>query len=213
MLVGHSSGAHNTAIVSQVDAAVLQGGVYDPLARYCQERTRDLETNGNRSGHAGYIVDDIIAVFYPLLEKKRYRMHYFFDPRERNLALPCSQIATIWLQQILRCLLDVDPRAALDDLSPWIDHRKTTDSDILHLCGDTPTTTRRFLKTHLPRDALPISSDTGCYVYIARWSFYNHHGSYTPENVARMNEGWDGESFPDFVAEGLGEGVFPAVAP
>jgi len=48
-LVGHSSGAHSSAIAlangsTQVDAAVLQAGVYDPLAHFLHEGTRGVES-------------------------------------------------------------------------------------------------------------------------------------------------------------------------
>lgn len=49
VVVAHSSGAHSSAISlangsTRVDAAVLQAGVCDPLAHYCHEGTRGVET-------------------------------------------------------------------------------------------------------------------------------------------------------------------------
>jgi len=138
---------------------------------------------------------------------------------------------TTWMQQIVRCLLHhnnnlLGPLFTMDHLSPWIDYRNTSRDFIIRNVVNSPLTTRRFLKTHLPLDALPTSTPSPgngnpdsssssnaivpAFIYIARdgrdvvWSFYNHHRSYTPEHVAAMSRaGWKGQPFPDFVAENL----------
>src|SRR5262249_51890118 len=52
-------------------------------------------------------------------------------------------------------------------------------------------THRRFLKTHLPIDALPYAPEAK-YIYVARdgrdafWSWYNHWASFTPETMDRI---------------------------
>ena len=53
-------------------------------------------------------------------------------------------------------------------------------------------THRRFLKTHLPVDAL-VYSPQAKYIYIARdgrdvlWSFYHHHSTFNKEGYAAIN--------------------------
>jgi aryl sulfotransferase len=65
-------------------------------------------------------------------------------------------------------------------MSPWLDLRvplKETNLPIVEA-----QTHRRFVKTHLPLDAL-VFSPTAKYVYIGRdgrdvvWSLYNHHAN------------------------------------
>lgn len=194
--------------------------------------------NGDRGGDSnsdGQVnrvdVDIQIHTLRKLPEKQRDLDHFLFDSRKWNLVMPYRhddvviasypKSGTTWMQQIVRSLLHgTELTKPMDQVSPWIDYRKSTDDYIIRNVVDTPTTLRRFLKTHLPFDALPTSSDNGstrtspAFIYVARdgrdvvWSFYNHHKSYTPEHVAAMasiNAAYSGEPFPDFVAENLTE--------
>ena len=92
---------------------------------------------------------------------------------------------TTWLQQIIAQLVFQGKTEGIpiSEVSPWVDMRLPPpelrpDLDLQ--------THRRFLKTHLPADAL-VYSPKAKYVYIARdgrdclWSLYNHHHSLTPE--------------------------------
>lgn len=93
---------------------------------------------------------------------------------------------TTWVQQIVAQLLF---RAAeglpVAEMSPWLDLRVPPKH--IKLAAIEQQTHRRFLKTHLPVDALVFSSKAR-YLYIARdgrdvvWSLYNHH--------ARANASW-----------------------
>jgi aryl sulfotransferase len=93
---------------------------------------------------------------------------------------------TTWTQQIVSQLLfngteDLEVSA----MSPWLDLRVPPKE--IKLPEVEAQTHRRFIKTHLPVDALVFSPDAR-YLYIARdgrdvvWSFYNHH--------ANANAGW-----------------------
>ena len=97
-----------------------------------------------------------------------------------------AKSGTTWMQQIIAQLLfngeeDVD----VAELSPWVDLRVPPKAIKLPVIE--AQTQRRFLKTHLPVDAL-VFSEKAKYVYIGRdgrdvlWSMYNHH--------ATANEGW-----------------------
>ena len=87
---------------------------------------------------------------------------------------------TTWMQQILAQLIfngaegiDVSP------LSPWLDLRVMPPEAIASLEDQTH---RRFVKTHLPVDAL-VFSPRAKYLYVGRdgrdavWSLYNHHAN------------------------------------
>ena len=90
-----------------------------------------------------------------------------------------AKAGTTWVQQIVAQLL-FDGAADLEtaEMSPWMDLRVPPKEVKLPLVM--AQTHRRFLKTHLPVDAL-VFSDQARYVYIGRdgrdvvWSMYNHH--------------------------------------
>ena len=91
---------------------------------------------------------------------------------------------TTWTQQIISQLVfggveGIDVHA----LSPWIDLRIIPPEVIAGLEAQTH---RRFVKTHLPVDAL-VFSPKAKYIYIGRdgrdavWSFFNHHANATDD--------------------------------
>jgi aryl sulfotransferase len=91
-----------------------------------------------------------------------------------------AKAGTTWTQQIVAQLVfqgaeDVDT----ERLSPWVDIRVLPPEARAALEEQQH---RRFVKTHLPVDAL-VFSPRAKYLYIARdgrdvvWSFYNHHSS------------------------------------
>ena len=90
-----------------------------------------------------------------------------------------AKAGTTWMQQIIAQLIfDGDPDIEIGDMSPWIDMRIPPKDEKLSFVE--AQTHRRFLKTHLPVDALRFSPKAK-YIYIARdgrdvvWSMYNHH--------------------------------------
>lgn len=92
-----------------------------------------------------------------------------------------AKSGTTWMQQIIAQLLfGPDPNLAVAEMSPWLDLRvppKEVKLPIVEAMNH-----RRFLKTHLPMDAL-VFSPTAKYVYIGRdgrdvvWSLHNHHAN------------------------------------
>lgn len=97
-----------------------------------------------------------------------------------------AKSGTTWMQQIVSQLLfngaeDLD----VAEMSPWLDLRVPSKQE--KLAAVEAQTHRRFLKTHLPVDAL-VFSPQAKYIYIGRdgrdmvWSLYNHH--------ANANETW-----------------------
>ncbi len=103
-----------------------------------------------------------------------------------------AKSGTTWVQQIVAQLL-FDGADALDvaEMSPWLDLRVPPKAVKLPLVE--AQVHRRFLKTHLPVDAL-VFSPRARYLYIGRdgrdvvWSLYNHHLSANASWYAALND-------------------------
>ena len=92
-----------------------------------------------------------------------------------------AKAGTTWTQQIVAQLLfDGDADLSVAEMSPWVDLRVPPKEVKLPLLE--AQTHRRFLKTHLPVDAIQFSPKAK-YLYIRRdgrdvvWSLYNHHSN------------------------------------
>lgn len=92
-----------------------------------------------------------------------------------------AKSGTTWTQQIVgQMLFGPDPELQVADMSPWLDLRVPPKDVKLPVVE--AQTHRRFIKTHLPVDALRFSEKVK-YLYIGRdgrdvmWSFYNHHAN------------------------------------
>jgi aryl sulfotransferase len=99
-----------------------------------------------------------------------------------------AKSGTTWMQQIVgQILFDGAEGLALAAMSPWMDLRVPPKE--VKLAEVAAQTHRRFLKTHLPVDALVFSPEAK-YIYVGRdgrdmvWSLHNHH--------LRANEHWYG---------------------
>jgi aryl sulfotransferase len=89
-----------------------------------------------------------------------------------------AKSGTTWTQQIVSQLIfNGTEGIPVGDIAPWVDMRVIPLEDITNLVESQ--THRRFLKTHLPADALRFSPQAK-YIYIGRdgrdvaWSFFNH---------------------------------------
>lgn len=103
-----------------------------------------------------------------------------------------AKAGTTWMQQILgQLLFDGDPDLAVAEMSPWLDLRVPPKQEKLPRVE--AQAHRRFLKTHLPVDALRFSKDAK-YIYIGRdardvvWSMYNHHVNANASWYEALNE-------------------------
>jgi aryl sulfotransferase len=99
-----------------------------------------------------------------------------------------AKSGTTWLQQIVgQLVFRGDADVAVAEMSPWLDLRVPPAP--VKLAAMAAQTHRRFVKTHLPVDAL-VWSQRAKYLYVARdgrdvvWSLYNHH--------SRANAMWYG---------------------
>ncbi|TCD13507.1 sulfotransferase domain-containing protein [Oricola cellulosilytica] len=92
-----------------------------------------------------------------------------------------AKSGTTWMQQIVSQLIfDGEEGLPVAEMSPWMDLRIPPKE--VKLPEVEAQTHRRFLKTHLPVDAL-VFSPQAKYIYIGRdgrdvvWSMYNHHAN------------------------------------
>jgi len=131
-----------------------------------------------------------------------YRNHHFDSRRWDAVRFRLDDIViatsykagTTWTQRIVSLLI-LGPQKlseSLMTLSPWVDMRVVPIGDVVaHIDAQQH---RRFLKTHLPLDALPWN-DAIKYVYVGRdgrdvmMSWFNHWHSFTDEGIAFLNSG------------------------
>lgn len=99
-----------------------------------------------------------------------------------------AKSGTTWMQQIVSQLLfSGEVGLEVAEMSPWMDLRVPPKE--VKLTAVEAQTHRRFIKTHLPVDAL-VFSEKAKYIYIGRdgrdvlWSLYNHHSN--------ANDAWYG---------------------
>jgi len=128
------------------------------------------------------------AATWPLKQRELHNHHFdstiWNDLRFRDddiIIATYAKSGTTWMQQIIgQMLFGGDPELAVADLSPWLDLRVPPKAVKLPLVE--AQTHRRFVKTHLPVDAL-VYSPQARYLYIGRdgrdvvWSLYNHHAN------------------------------------
>lgn len=117
-----------------------------------------------------------------------------FRRRPGDIVIGTSYKAgTTWTQSIVAHLLfpPEGPPGNVGDLSPWLDMRLLPLDTVL--AGLEAQTHRRFVKTHLPFDALPYD-ETLQYIYVARdardvfMSLWNHYRNYTDEMFQLLND-------------------------
>jgi aryl sulfotransferase len=115
-----------------------------------------------------------------------------FRFREDDIVIATyPKAGTTWMQQIVAQLLfDGDPAIVVGRLSPWVEMRLPPKAEKLAMLE--AQTHRRFVKTHLPLDAL-VFSPQARYVYVARdgrdvaWSYHHHLHNTTQAFRDRFN--------------------------
>lgn len=131
---------------------------------------------------------------------REYQSHHFdstvwndFKFRDDDIIIGTyAKSGTTWMQQIVSQLLfDGEEGVPTAEMSPWLDLRVPPKE--VKLRAVEKQTHRRFLKTHLPVDAI-VFSPKAKYIYIARdgrdvaWSFYNHHSNANADYYAAVND-------------------------
>lgn len=116
-----------------------------------------------------------------------------FRPRPDDIIIATSpKCGTTWMQQIVGSLVfhDATPRA-FPKVSPWIDQRFAgSEEDTYELLE--AQAHRRFIKTHLPIDGLPLYDEVR-YIHVARdgrdvaLSAHNHFGGNSAATLANFD--------------------------
>lgn len=103
-----------------------------------------------------------------------------------------GKTGTTWMQQIVgQLILDAPDGISAHLLSPWLDMRIRPLEETL--AGLEAQNHRRFIKTHLPLDAL-VFSPSAKYIYVGRdardivWSAYNHQANFAEELIGAFND-------------------------
>ena len=115
-----------------------------------------------------------------------------FEPREDDIVIATfAKCGTTWTQRIVDLLVFQTPEVRpFGVISPWLDSTlfDSVDDNLARLKTQTH---RRYIKSHLPFDALPVW-DTVKYIHVgrdgrdARLSWQNHEQGFTPEFRAHI---------------------------
>jgi aryl sulfotransferase len=117
-----------------------------------------------------------------------------YVPRSSDIVIATyPKCGTTWMQRIVGALVfqSVEPQPYSSGISPWIDGRVARKSiDDVYAAIDAQTH-RRFLKSHLPFDGLPIHDEVK-YIHVARdgrdvvMSWHNHDSAWLPAMIERL---------------------------
>ncbi len=117
-----------------------------------------------------------------------------YQPRDDDIVIATySKCGTTWMQRIVSMLVfrSAEPQQ-IWDLSPWPDMRLFGPiEEVLERAQ--AQTHRRFFKSHLPYDALPVY-DGVKFIHVARdgrdaaMSLHNHLSNFTPETFQQLDD-------------------------
>lgn len=120
----------------------------------------------------------------PVTDSRRWNQ---FEPRDNDIVIATfAKCGTTWTQRIVDLLVHQSPEVRpFIEISPWLDSTifNPIEDDVATLKAQTH---RRYIKSHLPFDALPVW-DTVKYIHVgrdgrdARLSWQNHESGFTPE--------------------------------
>jgi len=125
----------------------------------------------------------------PVTDSRRWNR---FQPRDGDIVIATfAKCGTTWTQRIVDLLVFQSPEVRpFGAISPWLDSTifGTIEEDLATLETQTH---RRYIKSHLPFDALPVW-DTVKYIHVgrdgrdARLSWQNHEEGFSAEHKAKM---------------------------
>ena len=125
----------------------------------------------------------------PVADSRRWNS---FEPRDDDIVIATfAKCGTTWTQRIVDLLVFQSPAIRpFGEISPWLDSTlfNSVEDDLARLKAQTH---RRYIKSHLPFDALPVW-DLVKYIHVgrdgrdARLSWKNHEEGFTPELRAQI---------------------------
>ena len=125
----------------------------------------------------------------PVVDSRRWNG---FEPRDNDIIIGTfAKCGTTWTQRIVDMLVFQSPDIRpFGDMSPWLDSTlfNSVEDDLATLKAQSH---RRYIKSHLRFDALPVW-DTVKYIHVgrdgrdARLSWQNHEKGFTPEFSAHV---------------------------
>ncbi len=147
---------------------------------------------------------------YPAGRRRVVRNHHMDSTRWDDFPLRSDDIVistygksgTSWLQQIVSQLIFGGAEMlGFAEASLWLDTRLVPKADMFAALAAQKH--RRFIKSHLPFDALPWSPDVR-YIHVTRdvrdlvWSLHRFHSNFTPLYLRLLNSlpGQAGDGFP-----------------
>lgn len=153
-----------------------------------------------RNDLSGSLLDRWPTASPVLPERTRDYVSYIFDsrnwdgfrPRPGDVVISTSyKSGTTWMQNILRQLVfPGSEKPAVSAVSPWLDRRRDDPGATLAMLEAQEH--RRFIKSHLPLDALPFHPQVR-YIVVARdprdvfMSFWNHYSQMTDAAIAVLH--------------------------
>lgn len=124
------------------------------------------------------------------IDSRRWRS---YRPRDDDIVIATSpKCGTTWTQQIVSSLVFRDARARpISEVSLWPDTRFRLSAEALRDALEAQSH-RRFLKTHVPIDGLPLYSQVR-YIHVARdgrdaaMAMHNHYGGFTEDHLRLLD--------------------------
>ena len=118
-----------------------------------------------------------------------------YRPRSDDIVIATyPKSGTTWMQQIVSLLIFQSPEPRpVSEIAPWFDRRELEDTPDTVMSRLDQQTHRRFIKSHVPFDGMPIHDEVK-YIHVARdgrdacLSYHNHCRAFGEHALARLDK-------------------------